>query len=234
MKVAVIFSGLIRPEKDLYKDSIWKMKTLFPNADFFYTTWKGYGEYDWMTSYYKEPKLIYNADIKSIKNNIKEFRKIKDQLDHPDYGKYKTRVKYWRKGRNLIKQHLGYTLAFEEHVTNHDIAIRVRYDLKWSNDVTFEDMDQACEFVHLSERPIGIGNIKTNQTTPGQICLCDQTSQLLADFMIIHRADKFNPQHVWDLYKNKKLGTGEHGWWQILAEPYYKEVYNGDHMWCNI
>jgi hypothetical protein len=57
---------------------------------------------------------------------------------------------------------------------------------------------------------------------------------LLGDFMIIHRADRFDPDHVWGLYEDKKLLTGEGGWFQIMAQPYHNEVYNGSHMWCRI
>ena len=233
MKVAVIFTGLVRPQKNLYDHSIETMKSLFPNADFFYTTWKGYEEYDWMTSYYEEPKIKYFADYQIFKANIKQMREINNPSDLK-YKALRNRIRDRKKARNLIKQHLGYALAFEEHVTNHDIAIRVRYDLKFSDDITFEDMDQACDLVYGSERPIGIGALHPDIIKPGQLTLCDKTIPTIGDFMIIHRADRFDPVHVWGLYEDKKLLSGEGGWWQIMAEPYHKEVYNGSHMWCKI
>lgn len=233
MKVAVIFSGLVRPKKELYQNCILKIKTLLPNADFFYTTWKGYEEYDWMTSYYDEPKLKYFADYKIFKQSIKQMREINDSSD-PKYKALRNRLRDKKKARNLIKQHLGYALAFEEHITNHDIAIRVRFDLKFSKDITYEDMDQALDLVYGSERPLGIGALHPDVSKPGHITLCDHKKALLGDFMIIHRADRFDPQHVWGLYEDKKLLTGEGGWFQIMADPYHKEVYNGSHMWCTI
>ena len=233
MKVAVIFTGLVRPQKNLYEHSIKKMKALFPNADFFYTTWKGYEEFDWMTSYYEEPKLKYFADYKVFKESIKQMREINNKSD-PKYKALRNRLRDKKKARNLIKQHLGYALAFDEHVTNHDIAIRVRYDLKFFDDITFEDMDQACDLVYGSERPIGIGALHPDISQAGTLTLCDNQRSLLGDFMIIHRADRFDPDYVWALYEDKKLLTGEGGWFQIMANPYYNEVYNGSHMWCMI
>ena len=46
----------------------------------------------------------------------------------------------------------------------------------------------------------------------------------LSDFLIVHKADQFNPEHVYKLVNDKQLKTGEAGWWQVLVEPYDCEV----------
>lgn len=234
MKIAVVYTGLVRPEKELYADNIWKIKTMLPNADFFFTTWKGYEEYDWIDHYFDEPKLHYNCDYKLQKEAIAQMRTL--DKSHPKYIKQRNMIKYRSKGRNLIKQHLGYMLAFDKFVKfkGYDIAIRIRYDLKYSKDFITEDLQKAIELVYETKRPLGIGILDPNVFPPGEISNVKDPFQSLADFFIIHSTNHFHTDYGWKLFENKKLKGGECGWYQLMCDQQFKESYVANHMWAMI
>lgn len=239
MKVAVLYSGLVRPEKNLYKDNIWKMQTLLPDADFFYTTWENTFDGDWIHQYYRDPKLHYNCEHHIILESLRLYRKMRDEGDTDNMkfkkAKYRISEEGRRRSRRLIMQHLAHTLAFEDFCTGaYDIIIRVRYDLKFDKEFNSETINKMIQTCYETERPVSIGWLDTEQFPAGEMRLVADPFTAMGDFLIVHRADKFDPQTFWDLYKNKKLKGGEAGWYQMLCEPYHKESYIFNHMLAKI
>lgn len=230
MKIAVIYSGLVRPQGRRHKDNIWKMKCVLPYADFYYTTWKGYhDDFNWVDTYFDEPRLKYNCDHWHMKQAVQVMRNINDPNDEK-YKKARNRLRHRNKGRNLIKQHLAHALAVKKYGNGYDLIVRIRYDLTFSKDFTFEEATNCAEIAYDTGIPFGVGAIAENMFEPGKIHHSNDWTAL-PDFCIFHRADKFDPQYVWDLYDKKELNGGEHGWYQILCEPYEKEMYIANQMW---
>lgn len=239
MNIAVIYSGLVRPEKNLYKDNIWKMHTLLPDADFFYTTWENTFEGEWIDNYYPEPKLHYNCEQHIILESLKTFRKMRDEGDTDNMkfkkARYRISEEGRRRSRRLIMQHLAHAHAVEDYSTGaYDIIIRVRYDLKFDKEFNSETINKMIQTCYETERPVSIGMIDPDQFPPGEMRLVADPFTAMGDFLIVHRADKFDPQIVWDLYKNKELKAGEAGWYQIMCEPYHKESYVFNQMLAKI
>lgn len=232
MKVAVLYSGQIRGES--YKDNIWKMKRLLPHADFFYTAWKGDGNYPWITKYFNEPKIKYNCERYIHVESLKTMRQQKDELGYvPEDSKArKVLSSEFRKiGRDRIKQHIAHALAFKKFCLDkdYDVVIRVRYDLRFEN-FDRKDMQYLIELCYKKKKPVSIGYM--GDIPSGELSEINPPTNYMGDVLICHRADMFNPYHVFDLVENKKLKSAEGGWWQILCEYYNTNAYCANNMWA--
>ena len=215
MKIAVLFSGLLS-DKRCFNVAVAEVKRQLPDADIFCTTWEGQLKHSRVDKYFKEPKIRYNSEHYIHVEAVQRLRSLmnKGPLDPKDPKvikfKYLISEAGRRLGRNRIKQHLGYAMAYEEFITDeYDIVIRARYDLHIKKSVLLN----MCKEVMNNNSVVAYG---ATDVEAGMLAL--------SDFLIVHKADQFNPEHVYKLVNDKQLKTGEAGWWQILVEPYDCEV----------
>jgi len=235
MKIAVLYSGQIRGES--YKDNIWHMRKILPEADFFYTTWKGAGDYPWIDHFFDEPHISYNCERYIHKQWLKRLRDLKEEhgfvpQDKPgELGPRKVLSYHIRKtGRDRIKQHLAHALAFEKYCTDkeYDVVIRIRYDLRFEN----FGREQIVELIRLcydNNKPASIGYM--GEPPEGEISYIENLTAF-GDVLICHKGDMFDPQYVYELAERKELKSAEAGWYQILSEPYTQTSYCANCMWA--
>lgn len=241
MKVAVLYSGQIRGES--YKDNIWYMKTMLPDADFFFTTWKGDDEYQWIDHYFDEPHVNYNCERYIHEHSIEQLRKAKEKYGYvpEDDEEFKTakhrrvlRYDFRKQGRDRTKQHLAHALAFEKYCEgkDYDVVIRIRYDLRFEN-FKKTDIEHMIDLCYSENKPVTIGYM--GDYPEGQINEVKAFSDgkgAIGDVVVCHKADMFDPKHVYNLSNQKELASAEGGWWQIIVTPYTDSAYCANCMWA--
>lgn len=234
MKIAVLYSGLIRGES--YKNNIWHMKTLLPDADFYYTTWKGRGEYDFIDKYFDEPHIPYNCERYIHKQAVKIMREKKEELGYvPEDLRHRVFLEHrWRVlGRDRVKQQWAHAVAFDEFCQgkDYDIVIRIRYDLKFK-DFGKKEIDHLIDLCYNEKKPVGIGFLGDHDH--GLVEVKGQNGHLIGDVIIIHRADMFDSAYVYELIQNKKMFGAEGGWWQVMCERFNTHSWTANHIYAEI
>lgn len=235
MKIAVCYSGLVTCSEATAKKNIEHLKEILDESgadvDFFCTTWKGRGEYDFIDEYFEEPTKLYNTEIQFFKECIQNMRKVIAEEGYWELFNHK-KFKLWsyiisyegrQLGRNRCKQQLIHALTFKKFVegNKYDIVIRTRYDavfLPGFKELLYEAIDLCYDKLV----PVGFGDFGSIPETK-QIILNKQTST--TDFLIVHNARKFDPNYVFELFNKKVLLGAEAGWWQILAQRFSKPHY---------
>lgn len=237
LKIAVCWSGQLRLN---YHTNILRMKKFLPDADFYFTTWDNQPNETFLNRKYIEPRAHYNPSIDAIKQNIKILRKIKNgEIKEEDLPQRitnmggistlteqaKTSVSNRIKSRNHTKQHIAHAMTVKDFVSGkgYDIVIRARYDVFIRAEMKSHLMD-FCQWVYDYKQPMGFHSYNKSKTLEEAIKATPKIQNLFAsslhDFLIIHREDMFDPIRTLYLYEKKMLGAAEHGWWQIMCEPY--------------
>lgn len=221
MKILVIYSGEVRTLNNIeHNNAYWPEGT-----DIVYTTWERNKQtYGIIDHFFKEPKPHYNCEAEFVKSRIKWLR---DHPDAPESEKNTARqfIKEWRvRGRYRIVQHLAHAMAVEKLADDYDIVIRIRYDAKFYDEIQPIRIHHLIEMSHKTGMPIGLchGWSAPSGDQGNGMYFHDMEEEvkwaLLGDFIIIHPRNIFEPEKVYKLYKEKKLASGEHGWWQILCD----------------
>lgn len=224
MKVAVCFSGLIRgcPERNI---SI--LKNIFSDFDFFFSTWEERcdNKEEILNKFpnihfINEPKMHYHPILDS---ELKE----KKYLERIEVGKDKIIRDPWFNEINLhrTKQVLAHNELLYKIPQNYDMIIRARYDVLTSVKVDFHSFLKES---YEKKIAIGFGTFKgdfridraENVKDAPKIYMKPYHEIFLFDQMIFHRRDIFDQNLVNHLHKHKKLFVSEHGWYQILSEPF--------------
>lgn len=183
MKIAVIFSGLLRGD---YEKNIRDHREAFPDADFYFTTWKYTSESDrkkWskngkftlehplIQKYFIPPKIHYDPSLEWVKPYIRLLRKMKETNWDMNYippdlrwmGKEKLEKQAHlviTNSRNIIrhqnKQHVIYALTVKELVdqSKYDILVRTRYDTVLDPDFV-NHVDYLTNIANETGYPIG-------------------------------------------------------------------------------
>jgi hypothetical protein len=239
-KIAVIFHGQL--SRGHPEENIKKLRKLLPNADFFCTTWKGQPASSYVTKYFDEPRSHYNAAYPMIKNHIALYRKLKKNNFNPktmkaagydpEWGKHfiESIITDRHRYRNQNKQHLLYALSYKEFVKNkgYDIGIRARYDMVPMPELA-EVLPMMIDRAYEERRPVGNHwfprtlrehidreNLAGEEFPHGG----SRYSPCIRDWLIIHRADMFDPDLILTLHHNKQLSYAEEAWWQMFCEPF--------------
>jgi len=238
VKVAVCFSGQLR---NGYKECIESMRKILPKADFYYTSWEGQPIEPFVNRYYIEPKPTFNCLNDTAKRYIEKYRKYRDAgwkdvetpANHPRAEddelrrEMKSIIRGLRqKGRTSNYQHLIHALTVRDFVdqSKYDLIIRIRYDLYIDKRLE-KHIQYFCEYVLENGNPLGFYS-RTNECDfdshfNQEITMQNSTAALsINDFMIIHRADLFDPNLVFWLFEKRKHKAAETGWYQILCRPY--------------
>ena len=241
MRIAFCVSGVPRsdvikgqPTFPNFKRCFASWRRAFPDADFFFATWKQHKQIvednfqDSNVCLFDEPEVNYHP-----------FFDIPDDLMWSDrllkiVPKYKTitdsrQDRYQHQTKQILcHAHLLETLNLQER---YDIIIRCRYDTLISKTANFDSIIKevynqrfACGFALLRDH---------NFSTIHQLGKKDLNAyRFLFDSLIIHSSKVFDPQYVFELHENKRLLPCEFGWFQIMSMPYGENhrCYSG---WAN-
>lgn len=237
MKIAVIYSGQLRGD---YKDNIERLRQIIPSADFYFTTWHNQPEEPFMDKVFHEPVSHYNPSKATLKKQLKILRKVRngeidiskipgrvknggiEQIERETKAAAESRIK----ARNHTKQHLIYALSVKELIDQkkYDILIRARYDVVISKRLKPHILG-FCQQVYENKTPMGFHTFNSSETLEGAIKppleIANTLVQSLHDFLIIHRADMFDPERTIMMYEKKILAPAEAGWYEILCAPYF-------------
>lgn len=241
MKVAAIVTGQLNRGK--IHQNLKALREVLPDADIFHVTWKGQPYSPYINKYFEEPKSHYNPAYHMLKAHCSLYRKLKNNDFDPKtlkavgYGGQQDAewianlIRRRQQFRHQNKQHLMYTLAYKEFVKGrgYDVCIRTRYDTHIFPE--FKDVVQEqLELCYDTRRPIG--NHWFPQTLREHLYRQDYLhgpvdpsppggiQPLIRDWLIVHRADMFDPELILSLYADKKFAYAEEGYFQMFAEPY--------------
>lgn len=201
MKVAVCFSGLPRGN---YKENISRFRRIFPDHDFFFSTWRGYEVEGENYTIYEEPKSDYLQRDGVHKKFIKSGNEY-----------------YARTKLNGCKQILGHSLQLLFDVPrDYNMIIRCRYDA-----VLNESMDWS-HFLNKSFNTNTVFGISAERVGSFEISHWDswfettnRTQYLkLNDMLIFHERQNFNIEKVFELHQKELLHQGEMGWYQSFPD----------------
>ena len=243
MRVAVVFSGQIRGN---YKANIERMRSIIPNADFFFTAWEDQRKLDTagiVNRFYKEPiegYLIGSVGKREvIKRNLKILRKIKNKELSENHkpvrwrGRSEQKIidELWapylakKKASHSMKQMVAHALAVRDFcdAKDYDIIIRCRYDIIIDPSLK-SHIKHFCEQTYKYWAPHGFHCFNSEETFANMVkpkkIVQNCEGKDLRDFIIIHRADLFDPNRVFYMFDRKILMPAELGWWQTLCQPY--------------
>ena len=202
MRIAVAFSGLIRGN---YEENIDLFRQKLPTAHFWFTTWKGQQEEDYIHRYYDEPIVDY---------------KPATELEYPHtYTRFKSgAANNWH---DRSKQILAHCMTVDEFCHDYDVIVRARYDCRLCN---YLDLYEFCDMTFKENKSIGFFTPR-HMPTPSSltgVTSGDRYYQHHVDHLIVHKKSLLRTDIAYKLHQNKKLLVAEYGWWQVLSEP------NGD------
>lgn len=239
LKIAVCFSGQLRGP---YIENIYRFKKILPDADFFFSTWHNQPVESFINIVHQEPRSHYHPNKTAFLNAIKVLKRVRkneikenelpqrlinsvipplDQLEKECTTTIGSRIK----SRNHMKQHIAHAMIVRDLVDQkkYDIIVRVRYDTFCRAELKCLIKDY-CDIVYDKCAPMGFhsfnNSFSVEESIKSPIKLQNLFTTALHDFVIIHRADMFDWARTLHMFKTKQLGAAEHGWWQILCEPY--------------
>lgn len=229
MKVAVLYSGIMTLERQAVLDNIARARYCFPDADFFFSTWKGYLDHGIkMDHYFDEPPFKYYPKFKFVRTQIQYIRGRRNagkDISEEDIETLQRFIRERHEHKKNNNQHIAHALMMQEYGKNYDIIVRLRYD-------AFIDLELKKELPRIfknvmirSEAKAGFGSraLRVDVEKPDalgykiEVYSGDTFVDIFPfDHMIIHKSDIIDPDYVWELYNSCKLEFGEAGWAQIL------------------
>lgn len=238
MKIAICVSGICRGK---VKNNMAHLKAHFPEADFFYATWKG-REKDVQNNLpgvqyttYPEPEIHYHP-IKDIDGP--PAPKLMTQKQKCIKGEYGSA--WQEKTKHHTKQILIHDMLLKDVPEEYDMIIRTRFDTYYSPNVDFSEYLKKSYDRNIA---VGFGTRTSRHKNINQIVeiakiypngrdesISQDWGWYLMDPLIMHPRKLWNHDLVKELHENKKLAAAEFGWYQVLSEPYgdsHTSVYGG-------
>jgi hypothetical protein len=249
MKVLALWSGQLR--ETVWQD-IQPIVSQLDFADHKFTTWNDSNDFDFevhdfINCAFNQPKMHYyhSSEKNYLKDCVSKLREIKhdgkypaDLLTSEQYIEHQNILSYLLAGgrdicHQRVMQHLAHAAAYQEFAkySDYDVIIKLRYDIRRTSNLIFDvhsnhvyNLEELCQIVHETKRPIGIGSCHSNSSFYGH--LNDEGSYLIpfkttqdgmfGDYVIIHHREKFQFTKVFELFRNKQLNGAEGGWHQIM------------------
>lgn len=215
MKIAILFSGLIRGNYEKHTNRIQR----YFEFDTFFSTWSGSRDEFFNRKEsskileYDEPELKYNPAI--------------DCIEPPEtYRKFinngQSRNPIWK---HRTKQILAHALLYDSILPFYDIIIRARYDTIIDTTRSKDEILSLISEAHREQKAIGfyVPKGQNNKSLRGLLRHHEdhhRRKEHLVDHLIIHPAKLFDTKRVWKMHNEKRLCVAEAGWWQVLSEPY--------------
>jgi hypothetical protein len=214
MKVAAVYSGLVRTFKDWEENH----KRITEHCDeIHYTTWEGRPTpEDKVCVTFPEPDINYRP--MQVPEAVQRWPRMKHHLNNP--------AQMW-----LSKQIVAHQYACD-HIgaDDYDVIIRMRYDIYVGNHDWKKFIDQVAEEKVVISFGGWNGEMDKNKTICDEIIIpsdenggSKMNGQIL-DFMNIHPGYKMKDGIR--LHKEKKLMPANLGWQQTLGDPYEETPIN--------
>lgn len=228
MRIAVLVSGALnskwrhdsrhdnRPE---LLNNI-RLREKFPDADFYYASWKGY-ENDFKHLFPNEECTFYDEPVM----NYHPYKDIPKAQHISEF--YETTMKWAAKGGeerfewtiHHTKQILIHMWLVDQIKDKYDIIVRARFDTLIYKDADFssyvkdtlDNYRANCFGAYGSAAFENIYELNPKKGTYNYRWL-----DRYADFLIIHPTNFSNKTFVDALHKDKILHAGEFGWYQAL------------------
>lgn len=198
MKVAIVFSGLIRGD---YKKNIEAWKNIL-DADFYFSAW--------------ESQFRFNNDLSDRWGNIKKYKK-KD-FNFINYFVPNAKIPRPEKSRSEDGTHQHYifakTLQKLNIENNYDVIIRARYDISF--DFTKDLLDEWINLCYNEKKMMSFWFSTENKKSINET----SHSNSIADLIIIYPSKFISPKIILDLIKENKLPEWEKGWASAIDWEY--------------
>ena len=202
MKVAMCFSGLPRGN---YKENITRFRRIFPDYDFFFSTWRGYEIEGENYTIYEEPKSDY---LNALCNDKKIGKK------------YNAKVLAWG-----YKQIIGHSLQLLFDVPReYDMIVRCRYD---------SELNEKIDWDHFVKKSYNRNTIFGFSSESGEnskgLKRWDSIIEItgkyqyarLNDMLIFHKRNDFSSERVFELFRKEILQPCEQGWVQAFPDAVF-------------
>ena len=227
MKKAILISGQQRGD---WRNNIERLKRCFPGAHVYTSTWWGEdgSEYDYKP---RRPDIHYHPTLE-----VRQYPSLnsypKESLLQPTESS-RSMNKRTKWGTLQILHHDMLQRRVHSFGKKYDLIIRARFDTIVSEKV---DWDAYCK--RSFDENIAMGFDIRNAESREQKYTFDKLHQIerswpvsstqlnrdwaftLLDPLIIHPRFLWDSKRVWKLHEERKLQTGEFGWYQILSEPF--------------
>jgi hypothetical protein len=231
MKVAVCVSGVPESRYNLQVRNNRVLKEKFPDADFYYATWKGREEQfykhfpDDKCETFQEPVMLYHPYM-----DIKDF----SSKDWEETKAWVIRANKIEWTKHHTKQILIHSMLVNTLKEKYDIIVRTRFDaFIWNNN-------------RVDFTPYLVDSYENNRANCFAVTIKPQFKKLyesnyvnnpkmrkwILDQLIIHPRSFFNHDDVTKLHTEKRLRAAEYGWHQIISEPFGNNHRNW-HGWVN-
>ena len=217
MKIAVCISGILKSAFNLQKRNVSVFKEKFPEADFYYATWKGVEEEKFYNIFpeekcfaFLEPDVHYNpyTDIQDFSSPAWEKTVA--------WSRRKNDV--WI--RNSVKQILIHAMLLNQINKTYDVIIRTRFDAFLLNDPTVS-FDSFVMETYKSKVTHGFAARDMSKFLELNELKNTDWEHRILDQLIIHPDESINYDNVMNLYHEKQLRAAEFGWGQVISEPEY-------------
>lgn len=231
MKVAVCISGIPESKYDLQVRNNRVLKEKFPDADFYYATWKGHEELFYKhfpndkCETFEEPVMLYHPYMDITDFSSKDWEETKSWIS-------KTNRISW--SRNHTKQIIIHSMLLYTLEEKYDIIVRTRFDaFVWDSpqvDFTpyvadsYENNRANCFAV--TRKPKFKSLYESNYVADPKM------RKWILDQLIIHPRSFFNHDQIIKLHNEKKLRAAEYGWHQVISQP-YNDNHRNWHGWIN-
>jgi len=235
IKTCVCVSGIPRSglgNRDLRRN-LDVLKQVFPDADFYFGTWKGNESviekyfYDQSVKYFDEPEITYHPfiDIDRVELGVTNNEKLTKVIENAK----KDRV-FFETSKNQTKQILAHCYLLDTIEEKYDVVIRCRYDTIVYSKANFFDFIKQSYDKNIA---IGFATLRIDQSfSKYELMPTGGTyhNSFLFDQLIIHTYSILDRNFVYSLHEAKKLISAEHGWWQVLSKNNNHVCVNG---WAN-
>jgi hypothetical protein len=235
MKVAVCVSGIPKIRNKMGNISAYnrRLKEKFPNADIHYATWSQYEDTfkkhfpdEQNLHLFDEPEVSYHPYRIADDDCTCSFFKDRRKNYHPSNGQK------WEWTKHHTKQILMHAYLMQE-LKGYDVIVRSRFDSVISKFAMFDKYVRSC---YNDKKVHGFAVTRADRFNDfydgSTLDANSKKYYYLIDQLLIHRYDKFDPEYVLSLDRDKKLHPAEWGWAQVLSLP-YGMIHEEHHGWIN-
>lgn len=210
MKVAVCVSGAITsrdPNLD-FSSNMDRLSSFFPNADMFYATWT-----DEPTSLLPDKELMLVEQPSNLYNTFLDVPR--DEVMSPHFDKSMAiNGKKLSRAMNATKQHWIHAKLLDSLPHEYDMIVRTRFDITVKSGADF-----SSYLAESYDNSIAIGFAGLKNHDPVEMCK-KRKPGYIADMLIMHPRSLYDTQLVYKLFDEKRIPSGEYGWFRLLSEPF--------------
>tara|TARA_R110000851_G_scaffold123683_2_gene253575 strand:- start:774 stop:1520 length:747 start_codon:yes stop_codon:yes gene_type:complete len=231
MKVAVCISGIPNSSHNLQRRNVDVLKEKFPDADFYYATWKGY-ENEFYKYFPNDECLVFDEPIM----HYHPYFDITD-FTSKDWEETKSWVKRTNKtswSSHHTKQILIHAMLVNSIDKKYDIIVRTRFDaFVWkAPDANFTQYIKDTKENYRANCFAVTRKSMFKNLYESDYIKDKKMKKWILDQLIIHPRNMIDYENIMTLHTEKSLRAAEYGWHQTLSEP-YSDNHRNWHGWVN-